>query len=298
MWLIVMDFQLFTCGTKDWHVHLQAACSLSLRFGRDPLTKGPSSKTHRLAMAFFKSVVSWYDIFSCATTGLKPFSTFDERIDAIVPHVPFEKLMGCEDWLMRLIHEIATLGEWKKRMEESGGLSMVELVRRASNIEARLEDGLAASGNANEVILMDTSIDPAISDAAKAVIKKTTHIFAGAALVYLQVTISGAYPGIPEIQRGVSRTMTALDELDDISMVRNLLWPVCIAGCMATEEHEPYWRDLLSIAGNERWAFGYPSQILLIMEECWKLRRSQPGTAVAVDWMTAMKSLDMRLLLV
>jgi hypothetical protein len=92
--------------------------------------------------------------------------------------------------------------------------------------------------------------------------------------------------------------MAALDELDDISLVRNLLWPVCIAGCMATEANEPYWSELLSSAGKEKWAFSYPSKILLIMEVCWKLRKSQPGTAVAVDWMTAMKSLDTRLLLV
>jgi hypothetical protein len=72
--------------------------------------------------------------------------------------------------------------------------------------------------------------------------------------------------------------MAALDKLEDKSLVRNLLWPVCIAGCMATEEHEPCWRDLISSAGNERWAFGYPAKILLVMEECWKLRRSQPGT--------------------
>jgi hypothetical protein len=85
-------------------------------------------------MAFFKGVILWYDIFSCTTTGLKPFSNFHSANEDVVPHIPFEKLMGCEDWLMRLIREIATLGEWKKHMETSGGLSMVELVRRASGI--------------------------------------------------------------------------------------------------------------------------------------------------------------------
>ena len=90
-------------------------------------------------MAFFKGVILWYDIYSCATTGLKPFSNFHSANEDVVPQIAFEKLMGCEDWLMRLIHEIATLGEWKKHMEASGGLSMVELVRRASGIENWLE---------------------------------------------------------------------------------------------------------------------------------------------------------------
>jgi hypothetical protein len=86
---------------------------------------------------------------------------------------------------------------------------------------------------------MDLTTDTGTSDDSKVLIQNITRVFAGAALVYLQVTISGAYPGIPEIQRGVARTMAALDKLEDKSLVRNLLWPVCIAGCMATEEHEP-----------------------------------------------------------
>lgn len=92
--------------------------------------------------------------------------------------------------------------------------------------------------------------------------------------------------------------MAALDTLPDKDLVRNLLWPVCIAGCMATTEHEPYWRNLVSSVGGERWSFGYPSKVLDIMEECWRLRKEQSENLVAVDWMTAMKNLDMKVLLV
>jgi transcription factor-like protein len=94
------------------------------------------------------------------------------------------------------------------------------------------------------------------------------------------------------------RTMAAPDCLEDRDLVRNLLWPVCIAGCMAMSEHESYGRHLISSISGDRWSFGYPSKVLKIMEECWSLRKCQPGVVSAVDWMTAMKNPDIRVLLV
>ena len=94
----------------------------------------------------------------------------------------------------------------------------------------------------------------------------------------------------------VAFSMAALGELTNKDLVRNLLWPVCIAGCMATGEHEPCWRDLLSNVSRDRWSFSYPSKVLTIMEECWRLRKCKPETGV--DWRTAMESLNIRVLLV
>lgn len=92
--------------------------------------------------------------------------------------------------------------------------------------------------------------------------------------------------------------MAALESLKDKDLVRNLPWPVCIAGFMATKEYESYWRKLFSNVRKARWSFGYPSKVLKIMEECWRLRKHESGTVPAVDWMTAMDSLGMEVLLV
>jgi C6 transcription factor Pro1 len=89
--------QLFRGDTNDWQTHLQAASTLSLKFGRDPLKKGPSSHTHNLAMAFFTGVISWYDILSCASTGLKPFTNIEHGDEDVFPRIHFDKLMGCEN---------------------------------------------------------------------------------------------------------------------------------------------------------------------------------------------------------
>lgn len=291
--------QLFRGDTNDWQMHLQAASTLSLKFGQDQLQRGPLYHTHKRAMEFFTGVITWYDILSCASTGLKPFSNFDYVDEAIFPHIHFDKLMGCETWLMRLILEIATLREWKSRLEASGTLSTWELVRRAADIEMRLETGLIASSkHPDKATPSYGTPTTTVSSVPESHIKDITRIFASAAIVYLQVIVSGPNPEISEIQQGVSRTMAALDTLKDKDLVRNLLWPVCIAGSMAMSEHELYWRNLVSSVSRDRWSFGYPSKVLKIMEECWSLRKCQPGIVPAVDWMTAMKNLDMRVLLV
>jgi C6 transcription factor Pro1 len=280
-------------------MHLKAASSLSFKFRRDQLKECPLSNTRRLAVEFFTGVITWYDVLSCVSTGQKPFSNFgDVDEDAFSP-IQFDKLMGCESWLVHLIGEIATLSDWKRRMEATGTLSTWELVRRVTDIEMRLETGLINSSRLeNGSTTMDVPSSKISSNSSESLIQKITRIFAGGALVYLQVIVSGPYPALPEIQQGVSRTMAALNALPDKELLRNLLWPVCIAGCMAKEENESYWRDLISNVSQDRWSFGYPSKVLRIMEECWQLRKRQPGTVLAVDWMMAMNNLDMKVLLV
>ncbi|KFX96160.1 hypothetical protein O988_05448 [Pseudogymnoascus sp. VKM F-3808] len=260
---LLIALELFTGDTNDWQVHLKAASTVALTCGRKALqihsSPSSTSNTHELAI----------------------------------------RLMGCESWLMRLILEIAILCESKKRHENSGALRMQELVHRATDIKARIELGLTMSyGYPHGGAMVDNTATTMISHASAPPVQHITRVFACGALVYLQVFISGPHPKIAEIQQGVSRTMAALNTLPDKDLVRNLLWPVCIAGCMATAEHELYWRNLVSSVGEERWSFGYPSKVLDIMEECWRLRKGQSENLAAVDWMTAMKNLDMKVLLV
>jgi hypothetical protein len=291
-------FKLFRGDTHDWQMHLQAASTLSIKFRREHVKEAPSSRTHKVAMEFFTGIITWYDILSCASTGLKPFTELDRFDEEVFPQIRFDKLMGCENWLMRLIWEIATFAEWKTRLEGGGGVSMWEVVCRGSEIKRQLETNLVtSSGYTSGTTLMDV-MTATSENASKPLVREITRIFANAALVYLEVIISGPHPDLPEIRQGVSKTMAALDTLRDKDLVRNLLWPVCIAGCMATAEYESYWRNLLSDVSQDQWSFGRPRNVLKIMEKCWLLRKCELETVVAVDWMTAMRNLDMRVLLV
>ena len=255
-------------------MHLKAASNLALSSRLEVVKTSPLSHAYQTGITFFTAVIIWYDIMSCASTGLKPFTDFDVIHKRGCPPLQFDKLMGCETWVMRLIWDIASLRRLKK---QSGNQNSWDLMQKAADIETRLEKGLDGLGSSLTQVM--------------------TRIYAGAALVYLQTTISGPYAEDPKVQLGVSRTMAALDALDR-DLVRHLLWPVCIAGCMATTDHETYWRDLVSGVVGEAWSIGYPGKVLRVMEECWKLRKSQPGIIVAADWLTAMGRVGMKVLLV
>lgn len=51
-------------------------------------------------------------------------------------------LMGCYNWVMVAIGDLAHLQTWKNHMKEQGRLSVPELVRKGQDIEKRLRDGI------------------------------------------------------------------------------------------------------------------------------------------------------------
>lgn len=50
--------------------------------------------------------------------------------------------MGCYNWVMVAIGDLAHLQVWKNDMKEQGRLSVPELVRKGQEIEKRLQDGI------------------------------------------------------------------------------------------------------------------------------------------------------------
>ncbi|KAF2814347.1 uncharacterized protein BDZ99DRAFT_437239 [Mytilinidion resinicola] len=269
----LIGLELFRGDTHDWQLHLQAASAFSSTCREGRRDSISSSPTQSLATVFFFSVITWYDILSCASTGFEPFLPFMNEIR-------FEKLQGCETWVMAIIAEIAQLNSRKQIQKRTDRLSIVE-VEIVKDIRRRLEVGLRRTAAALDEDSMSRTL-------------QVTRIYAHAASVYLHVMVSGPHPAIPEIRQGVSRTMVSIVALTYPHLIRNLMWPVCIAGCMAEDEHASYWRDLISSVSKEKWSFGYPSKVLEIMEECWRLRK----TGAVVDWLAAMENLNMRVLLV
>ncbi len=255
------------------------------------------SPTHVSALSFFSGVVAWYDILSCATTGSQPFSVYNCLVSE-VGYIKLEKLMGCENWVMVCVMEIARLRHWKQEMQMSDQLSLRELASRAEIIEKKLEDGVKRIYESLDEMRMkgkDLTNKGRSVLGSKYLAHVVTRMFALTALVYLHVTVSGPYPEIAEIQNCVSRTITAFRALPQSDLVRNLSWPMYIVGCMATGEHQNAFRDIAASIGLEKHSFGTSSQVLEVMEECWRLRADG---IVGADWTTAMKSLNLNVLLV
>jgi hypothetical protein len=282
-------------------MHLQAAAALipTIKAGDMVLSEIRLSPAYKVAMYFFAGVIVWYDILSCATTGSKPFSECS-CLDAGLGYIHLDKLMGCENWAMLLIMDIAVLDEWKKSSQVSGKLSMRQLVSRGAQIEKRLEDGLEKNsgtiGGFTEHSM--TSNANSLGYDSEYIRCVLTRIFACSALVYLHVAISGAHPELPDMRASVSRTIAAFQMLPNQELVRSLTWPFCIAGCMALPEQEDFFRDIVSTTNKVTPLFGNSGKALAIIEECWRMRKSQSHQIGTSSWETAMRSLGFNILLV
>jgi hypothetical protein len=291
---------MFKGDARNWRMHLSAAAVLVPDIKREERVAEYAglSPAYQSALLFFAGVVGWYDILSCSTTGEPPFSRC-ECIDAALGYIFLGKIMGCENWAMLRIMDIAFLDDWEQNLQRSAKLSMRELVTRATVIERSLEDGIRDNSRRLGQ-LTNHSIPSILGNGVQETSHLTlliTRIFACSALVYLDVVVSGAYPKIPEIRKNVSRTIDALRALPDIAMINSLTWAYCITGCMAIEEEQMFFRGLAVSSNGDIPTFGNFSKALAIVEECWRLRRDEKRHQ-PVDWRTAMNSLGISVLFV
>ncbi|KFX96167.1 hypothetical protein O988_05455 [Pseudogymnoascus sp. VKM F-3808] len=297
---MLISLEMFKGDARNCRMHLSAASVLILDIKREERAAENASLSpgYHSALFFFSGVVGWYDILSCSTTGTAPFSSC-ECLNAAMGYVFLDKIMGCENWAMLLIMDIAFLDDWKRNLQKSAQLSMRELVTRATHIERRLEDGI--QDNFSRLNQLTSRSIPSILDIGVQeptnLILLITRIFACSALVYLDVVVSGAYPETPEIRKNVSRTIEAFRVLPGIEVINSLTWAYCIAGCMAIEDEKTFFRGLAVSSNGDAPTFGNFSKALAIMEECWRLRRGEERSQ-PVDWRTAMDSLGMSALIV
>lgn len=148
---------------------------------------------------------------------------------------------------------------------------MIELIKRGSQIEARLRAKLAdiekesptgfSSDNTSGILFAPAS-------------SEITKIFALSAMTYLYIVISGAYPGLPESIESVSATINAFQSLTDSKLLRNLVSPFCISGCLSLDGQQAISRDLASAAEITQSTVGTCFEALKIMEECWEIRKN------------------------
>ncbi|KAI9694871.1 MAG: hypothetical protein M1822_000487 [Bathelium mastoideum] len=192
----------------------------------------------------------------------------DER-----PLLKLEDFIGCENWVILQIGEIAALDAWKKSMKEAGKLDMMELVARASVIKQALLARLDAPANTpktNWLSLLTFYNDqlPPIPGGCTAFV---TRVWAYAALLYLSVVVSGWQPGSAGVRDNVGRTLELLEQMPAPELLRTMVWPFCIVGCLAEPGEECRFRAMADAPVPHR-LFGAARKALEIMENVWKCR--------------------------
>ena len=228
--------------------------------------------------AALKFVVNWYmwiDALSRISVASKPQSPFFNGYRhlnlfdiQITPLVQLDQLMGCKNWVVSLICEIAELDHWKRSMQQVNSFSVRELVSRSMTIENRL---LSMTTDGFRPLEMTTEL---VSKTEK--ILYITHVFALAALTYLHTVVSGFNSSLPEIRQSVHNTLAAFEAIvNPQTLLPHVFWPFCITGCIVEPEHEHRLRDLVtraSVSSQDQPTLDRCSLALLVLENIWNRR--------------------------
>jgi hypothetical protein len=287
-------------GSKhNWQIHLEGANALlpslvQAQMGSATARKDQTKEHQDRAIPHPNTSISFLlgffihmHIITCASTRSSQFLISDHKVLLETGEINLADLIGCSNWAMIFIFKISSLDKWKKEEEDAHRLSLIELTKRGRQIEERLLSRLASIENdLSKRAPVDAHLRP---DFIKTEI---TRIFALSAITYLHVVISGAYPDIPDIKRSVSKTIDALRSLPDPKLLQHVVWPYCISGCLAADEQQKIFRELVSLP---RITHGTCLEALSLMEECWRFRKTESSSH---DWASIMERRGQYILLI
>jgi hypothetical protein len=228
------------------------------------------------------------DILACASTRSTPFLEIDHLQALNQLGITMERMMGCQNSVMALVFEITVLDKWKAKSQAIHKLSIVELAKRGLQIEQRLRQELAN--------LSSTQLSPQPSNHPSVIYSIPSHIiatkaYALAAIIYLHVVISGPYPELPEIAGHVSDAIALFRSAqDNPKLLLNIIWPLCVTGCMAIESQQSFFRHLTAsfaqrTSGESLPPTGTFFEAMNIIEQCWHTRKTVPFDC---DWASIM----------
>ncbi|KAF2110771.1 fungal-specific transcription factor domain-containing protein [Lophiotrema nucula] len=314
----IMHYEISRGGFDNWSAHLNAALALFRqildtasseycsgfitvfgRLGPGPQISGiqvPSAE--QAAFKFSTAGLLFADIIASTVQREIPslYKLYDSLLGGETAPIKLEDVIGVQNWVLLGIAEIVSLNAWKQQRRTSGDLDMMELVRRATSIKeglsywlanlttiSVLKDSRATSG------LLDT---PSHGDNWISV----TMIWGRAALLYLSIVVNGWQPASCEVRQNVQEIIKLLShELSSPSLLRTVVWPFCVAGCLAEPQQEFLFCSMvekLPAAG----VFGPVHKAHDIMAKVWRSR----DTIDSVNWDLALslKTLDESILLI
>jgi C6 transcription factor Pro1 len=175
------------------------------------------------------------------------------------------------------------LDAWKQQCKRAGNLDVMELVHRATALKDFLEAHLTSleinpaiirkeGNNMLEVFTADywqESKTPASQNSL------VTRVWAHAALLYLFVVVSGWQPASVDVRYHVGQIIELLtSQISPPELLRTMVWPFCVAGCLAEPALEPQLRGMVE-ALQPPSVFGTVRKALEIMETVWCNREAR-----------------------
>jgi hypothetical protein len=323
----VQRFEITVLSFNNCQAHLNAALALftqlldspgpvesagpSSSFNAVMSTLGPSSwvlpaqcvqvpSAEQAAFRFSCALLMLDDIIASTILQEKPRLYKYNRsllgnIDGTDPPINLEAAVGCQNWVLLQIGEIAVLDAWKQRCKRAGNLDVMELVRRARAIKDSLVTRLMRLEIEPIIIPKEGSslLDVLRADYSQlqTSVNQTslvTRVWAHAALIYLFVVVSGWQPASVDLRYHVGLIVELLTrQISPPALLRTMVWPFCVAGCLAEPAQEAHFRDMVQ-ALQPSSVFGTARKALEIMENVWRNRDA--GDAASRDLATCFRS--------
>ena len=218
--------------------------------------------------------------------------------------INLEPIVGCQNWALLQIGEIAALDAYKTRCKIAGNLDVMELVHRAMVIRdslvaqlTRLEADPAIGSKGGSSVL--DVFTPYYSQSSKPLAVQgclVTRVWAHAALIYLFVVVSGWQPASADVRYHVGAVIELLThQMSPPALLRTMVWPFCVTGCLAEPAQEALLRGMAKELQPPS-VFGTVHKALEIMEDVWRNR--EIGDVATRDLATCLRSQGNLVLLV
>ncbi|EXL90547.1 fungal-specific transcription factor domain-containing protein [Fusarium oxysporum II5] len=299
--------EIFSMLQGQWEVHHQAARKVlnhietavplgnrnSTSVIADVLLSLPEGDVRRrsLQLSIFNFI--WIDVLATSTFGAVSFCpcAFDYLPLLDSGAIRSQDFMGCQSQVFAIVSRIARLEQLQlmHQGEMNQQFTGPEFQRQHSELEQQLD---YVCQTLREVIEGLVSVTSGLDlDAAM-----ISLIWAYGARVLLQVVIA---PIISE-QSSIDQTFVniCLERIEALPtrLVMRTAWPYTITGCMAMSESQHHrFRQIINHVLQEAQAPGITWKGLIVMEECWRLRRMHHDHCFG--WREAMKSLGARVIL-
>ncbi|KAG5963425.1 hypothetical protein E4U56_002750 [Claviceps arundinis] len=263
-----------------------------------PSQNGQTTELSTLALCFIADSLRWCNaMWSCSMrqAPVLPDGDTNALLQMQTRRTDTEYLsqaICCQDWVVASIIEVVELDVWKKGAAKTGTLSVVELVKRAHDIETSLKLRLQRAKETFPWLYTERHLPSSLlhSTAPPVLAHYVTEVFATAALVYLHVVISGARRQVPDIHNHVRDAITLFRCRCCAQALLSLCWPLCVTGCLAEGEDRVFVLNLaISAAAETSGGVGSFDRAISVIQECWNAADRCSDTDV--DWTWAMRSL-------
>lgn len=300
---LLETLEIFSMLQGQWEMHHQAARRVlnhveinARQHLKSPsaigalLSRLPAHDGRRRTLEFCIINYVWIDILATSTFGTMSYSPceFDYVHLLDTGMIRPQDVMGCHGRVLAIVSRIVSLEQW--RLIHHAQLCKVErqaeLQRRRNQLDEELDNAIGilqpGSGNSITAVGSDVSL--------------ISILWAYGAKVLLQVTTAPILPA----QTGIDQTSVdaCLEKLEALPtrLVMRATWPYTVSGSMAlTEPQQQRFRGIVGRTLRDAQPPGISWKGLIVMEECWRLRRMRPNQFFG--WRDAMDSLGARVIL-